>query len=140
VVIPPDFCSNPFFYLYFRIYNLETFVQEYVLETHHCEILTIAFSETNQFMASAGRDRLIHIYNLENNFQLVQTLDDHSSSILSLKFCNGHDHLVSSAADKSLHMRVFKPVRYTVFVMIGNSSIWKSTSFSWENNICRYGL
>ena len=37
-------------------------------------------------MASAGRDRLIHIFDVKKDFVLIQTLDDHSASITSIKF------------------------------------------------------
>ena len=39
-----------------------------------------------QLLASASRDRLIHVFNLENNFSLQQTLYDHSGSITAIKF------------------------------------------------------
>lgn len=37
-------------------------------------------------LASASRDRLIHVLNVEKNYNLEQTLDDHSSSITAVKF------------------------------------------------------
>ena len=37
-------------------------------------------------LASARRDRLIHVLNVEKNYNLEQTLDDHSSSITAIKF------------------------------------------------------
>lgn len=40
----------------------------------------------HKLLASAGRDRLIHIFDMQNNFSFVQTLDDHSASITSIKF------------------------------------------------------
>ena len=40
----------------------------------------------HKLLASAGRDRLIHIFDVQNNFSFVQTLDDHSASITSVKF------------------------------------------------------
>lgn len=37
-------------------------------------------------LASASRDRLIHVLNVDKNYKLEQTLDDHSSAITSVKF------------------------------------------------------
>ena len=37
-------------------------------------------------LASAGRDRLIHVFDCEDNFNLLQTIDDHSASITSIRF------------------------------------------------------
>lgn len=39
-----------------------------------------------KLLASASRDRLIHIFNLEQNYSLEQTLNDHSASITAVKF------------------------------------------------------
>ena len=43
------------------------------------------FSDLN-LLASAGRDRLIHVFDCDNKFNLLQTIDDHSASITSIRF------------------------------------------------------
>ena len=50
----------------------------------------------HKLLASAGRDRLIHVFDVQNNFSFVQTLDDHSASITSIKF---NSKLSSSGSD-----------------------------------------
>lgn len=37
-------------------------------------------------LASASRDRLIHVLNVGSDYKLEQTLDDHSSAITAVKF------------------------------------------------------
>ena len=37
-------------------------------------------------LASASRDRLIHVLNVDRGYQLEQTLDDHSSAITAVTF------------------------------------------------------
>lgn len=37
-------------------------------------------------LASASRDRLIHVLNIDKGYKLEQTLDDHSSAITAVKF------------------------------------------------------
>lgn len=44
-----------------------------------------------KLLASASRDRLIHIFNLEKNYSLEQTLNDHSASITAVKFTGKHE-------------------------------------------------
>lgn len=39
-----------------------------------------------KLLASASRDRLIHVFDLERNYSLEQTLNDHSASITAVKF------------------------------------------------------
>ncbi|XP_074990528.1 WD repeat-containing protein 62 isoform X2 [Calonectris borealis] len=57
-------------------------------------------------LASASRDRLIHVLNVDKNYKLEQTLDDHSSAITAVKFAgNGDVQLISCGADKSIYFR-----------------------------------
>ncbi|KAK2561059.1 Mitogen-activated protein kinase-binding protein 1 [Acropora cervicornis] len=65
-------------------------------------------SPGHKLLASAGRDRLIHIFDVQNNFSFVQTLDDHSASITSVKFNMSESdelQLLSCGADKSIIFR-----------------------------------
>lgn len=39
-----------------------------------------------KLLASASRDRLIHVFDLDRNYSLEQTLNDHSASITAVKF------------------------------------------------------
>lgn len=46
----------------------------------------IFFLSGLRLLASASRDRLIHIFDMEKNYNLVQTVYDHSASITAIKF------------------------------------------------------
>lgn len=48
-----------------------------------------------KLLASASRDRLIHIFNLEKNYSLEQTLNDHSASITAVKFTGNYKRMMS---------------------------------------------
>lgn len=39
-----------------------------------------------KLLATASRDRLIHVLDAEDDYSLVQTLDEHSSSITAVRF------------------------------------------------------
>ncbi|CAL8354013.1 unnamed protein product [Lota lota] len=83
--------------------GLEELVQ---IEAHDSEVLCLEFSPADtgvKLLASASRDRLIHVFNLENNFSLQQTLYDHSGSITAIQFTAVS--LVSCGADKSIYFR-----------------------------------
>jgi WD40 repeat protein len=56
-------------------------------------------------LASASRDRLLHIFDVNNSFRPLQTLDDHSSSITALRFSDCGQRLMSCGADKSIIFR-----------------------------------
>ncbi|KAM9259194.1 WD repeat-containing protein 62 [Morus bassanus] len=92
-----------------RIHELQ-FMQEVAkVEAHDSEVLCLEYSKPETgaaLLASASRDRLIHVLNVDKNYRLEQTLDDHSSAITSVKFAgNGDIQLVSCGADKSIYFR-----------------------------------
>lgn len=39
-----------------------------------------------KLLATASRDRLIHVLDADDSYSLVQTLDEHSSSITAVRF------------------------------------------------------
>uniref|UniRef100_A0A3Q3PZU1 MABP1/WDR62 second WD40 domain-containing protein n=1 Tax=Monopterus albus TaxID=43700 RepID=A0A3Q3PZU1_MONAL len=100
-----DRCGN------LRIFGLD-FLDELVkIEAHDAEVLCLEFSPPStgvRLLASASRDRLIHVFNLEKNYGLVQTLNDHSASITAVKFTGSESpevRMVSCGADKSIYFQ-----------------------------------
>ncbi|XP_044112329.1 WD repeat-containing protein 62 [Neovison vison] len=92
-----------------RIHELH-FMDELVkVEAHDAEVLCLEYSKPETgltLLASASRDRLIHVLNVEKNYNLEQTLDDHSSSITAIKFAGDRDiQMISCGADKSIYFR-----------------------------------
>ncbi|KAJ3025949.1 hypothetical protein HDV00_012293, partial [Rhizophlyctis rosea] len=93
-----------------RIHDLRDFSQVTYMEAHEAELLAIDFTamgdtQSPTYLATASRDRLIHIFDVRRGFQLVQTIDDHSASIMAVKFSDEGRRLVSCAADKSVIFR-----------------------------------
>ncbi|KAI9208795.1 uncharacterized protein BJ171DRAFT_487345 [Polychytrium aggregatum] len=91
-----------------RVYDMKTFDEIGSLRAHEAEILTIDAcqgSERASFLATGSRDRLIHIFDMSNSFNLIQTLDDHSSTVMAIRFSTDGSQLVTCAADKSLKFR-----------------------------------
>ncbi|XP_013767425.1 WD repeat-containing protein 62 isoform X2 [Pundamilia nyererei] len=99
-----DRCGN------LRIFGLQ-FLDELVkIEAHDSEVLCLEFSPVStgvKLLASASRDRLIHVFDLEKNYSLEQTLNDHSASITAVKFTGESPEvqLVSCGADKSIYFQ-----------------------------------
>lgn len=93
-----------------RIFGLQFMDELQKIEAHDSEVLCLAFSPTENglhLLASASRDRLIHIFDMENKCNLVQTVYDHSASITAIKFTGLSSELcmVSCGADKSIYFR-----------------------------------
>ncbi|XP_053239355.1 mitogen-activated protein kinase-binding protein 1 isoform X4 [Podarcis raffonei] len=93
-----------------RIYELKSLREMLKVEAHDSEILCLEYSrpETGlKLLASASRDRLIHVLDAGKDYSLQQTLDEHSSSITAVKFAanDGKVKMISCGADKSIYFR-----------------------------------
>ena len=93
-----------------RIHDLETMEQITAIEAHDQEILCLQYSNFKQgpkLLATSSRDRILHVFDVEQNYRLLQTLDDHSSSITAVRFTQNDKQLkmLSCGADKSLLFR-----------------------------------
>ncbi|XP_071078858.1 mitogen-activated protein kinase-binding protein 1-like [Haliotis cracherodii] len=98
-----------------KLGNLRVYDTEYMdmirdIEAHEADVLCLEYSYSKQgpkLLASASRDRLIHVFDVEQKYGLLQTLDDHSASIQAVRFTD-HDNqlkMLSCGADKSLLFR-----------------------------------
>ncbi|XP_052390682.1 mitogen-activated protein kinase-binding protein 1 isoform X2 [Carassius gibelio] len=94
-----------------RIHDLTSMKELVKAEVHDSEILCLEYSKPPSgvnLLATASRDRLIHVLDAEEDYSLLQTLDEHSSSITSVRFAAGGDgtlRIVSCGADKSVYIR-----------------------------------
>ncbi|XP_056666288.1 mitogen-activated protein kinase-binding protein 1 isoform X3 [Monodelphis domestica] len=93
-----------------RVHELQSLSEMLRVEAHDSEILCLEYSKPDtglKLLASASRDRLIHVLDAEREYSLQQTLDEHSSSITSVKFAasDGQVRMISCGADKSIYFR-----------------------------------
>ncbi|KAJ4823364.1 hypothetical protein Tsubulata_027311 [Turnera subulata] len=100
-----------------HIYNLLTSDYTCFQDVHDVEILSLSFSSSannqiiheeangNYFLASGGRDRIIHLYDAKRNFDLIGSIDDHSAAVTSVKLTRDGDKMLSCSADRSLVFR-----------------------------------
>ncbi|CAH0699575.1 unnamed protein product [Spodoptera exigua] len=84
----------------------------HTLEAHDAEVLCLEYSARPRLLASASRDRLIHVFQVDRGYQIMQTLDEHSSSITAVRFLSSGAGLqmVSCGADKTI---LFRQLRHT---------------------------
>ncbi|CAN8009058.1 unnamed protein product [Ixodes pacificus] len=119
-----------------RIYNVEGLREVCKIEAHDSEVLCLEYSRENstapvggdvvnnnvnnktgvnngsqgtgRLLASGSRDRFVHVFDVEREYQFQQTLDDHSSSITAVRFVQGPGsqlQMISCGADKSIIFR-----------------------------------
>ncbi|XP_055549086.1 uncharacterized protein LOC129732314 isoform X1 [Wyeomyia smithii] len=116
-----------------RIYNLSNLKLITTIEAHDSEVLCLEYTNEKierKLLASASRDRLIHIFDCEAGYRILQTLDDHSSSITSVRFIGigKQFQMVSCGADKSI---IFRNFQNNVFLR-GNNCSGKNTLYDME--------
>jgi len=89
-----------------RVHNVKNFSEICKIEAHDAEIMSLRFG-ADRYLASASRDRLVHMFDVDNDFEFLTTVDEHSSVVTSVDFITSgeDDILVSSGADKSIISR-----------------------------------
>ncbi|CAH2056230.1 unnamed protein product, partial [Iphiclides podalirius] len=82
----------------------------HTLEAHDAEVLCLEYAPRPRLLASASRDRLVHVFLVDRGYQILQTLDEHSSSITAVRFLSSSSGLqmVSCGADKTILFRQLK--------------------------------
>ncbi|PYI08550.1 WD repeat protein [Aspergillus sclerotiicarbonarius CBS 121057] len=78
------------------------------VRAHGGEITDIALHITPKscLVASSGRDRMVQLFERSNgNLQLIQTMDDHVGAVSQLLFIDNGEKLLSSSADRTIHIR-----------------------------------
>ncbi|XP_025993877.1 mitogen-activated protein kinase-binding protein 1 isoform X7 [Solenopsis invicta] len=100
-----------------RIHDITSLEELCLIEAHDAEVLCLEYSrfsrhslDAPRLLASASRDRLIHVFSVDQGYNFLQTLDDHSSSITAVRFFNqlnqiNQIQMVSCGADKSIIFR-----------------------------------
>uniref|UniRef100_A0AAY4BXH0 Mitogen-activated protein kinase binding protein 1 n=1 Tax=Denticeps clupeoides TaxID=299321 RepID=A0AAY4BXH0_9TELE len=93
-----------------RVHDLRSMEEILKVEAHDSEILCLEYSKPEtglQLLATSSRDRLIHVLDVEEDYALLQTLDEHSSSITAVRFAaiDGKVKMISCGADKSIYFR-----------------------------------
>ncbi|RYR62061.1 hypothetical protein Ahy_A04g019398 [Arachis hypogaea] len=93
-----------------HIYNLQTSDYTCFQGAHDAEILTLSFSQdmsddiakNSYFLASGGRDCIIHLYDVDRNFDLIGSIDDHSAAVTSVNITSNSCRILSCSADSFL--------------------------------------
>ncbi|KAK6290592.1 hypothetical protein POUND7_002133 [Theobroma cacao] len=106
-----------------HIYDLHNSDYTCIKDSHDAEILSLSFSlsstkdadsggdmDNHYLLASGGRDRIIHLYDVKRNFNLIESIDDHSAAVTSVKLASNGCKILSCSADRSL---VFRDVSLT---------------------------
>ena len=107
------------------------------------EILFLCFFS---LLASASRDRLIHVFDTCREYGFVHTLDDHSSSITAIRFLKmpprpgveNSVQIASCGADKSIIFRdISSDHKGGLEFTRGNHIVGKTTLYDMETDVSK---
>eukprot|EP00092_Neocalanus_flemingeri_P025169 GFUD01027295.1.p1 GENE.GFUD01027295.1~~GFUD01027295.1.p1 ORF type:complete len:1347 (-),score=391.76 GFUD01027295.1:88-4128(-) len=123
-----------------RVHSLQSMKELCKIEAHDAEVLSLQYSQaregTASYLASASRDRLIHVFDVMKNYEFLSTLDDHSSSITAVRFLPTDDEgglqMVSCGADKSIIFRNVKTDKDGISLPRANHIVGKTTLYDME--------
>ncbi|XP_049595805.1 mitogen-activated protein kinase-binding protein 1 isoform X4 [Syngnathus scovelli] len=120
-----------------RVHDVRTMEEILNVQAHDGEILSLDFSQCDtgvQFLATASRDRLIHVLDAASDYRLVQTLDEHSSSITAVRFAANESkvRLISCGADKSVYFRTGQQTNGDVEFTRTHHVVRKSTLYDMD--------
>ncbi|KAL7888260.1 hypothetical protein AOLI_G00032340 [Acnodon oligacanthus] len=127
-----------------RVHDLSNMEEILKVEAHDSEILCLEYSKPEtgmKLLATAGRDRLIHVLDVEEDYRLLQTLDEHSSSITAVRFTanEGKVRMISCGADKSLYFRTAHRTFQGVKFKRTHHVVRKSTLYDMDvDPTCKY--
>ncbi|KAM0025938.1 putative transcription factor WD40-like family [Helianthus debilis subsp. tardiflorus] len=65
-------------------------------------INSVEDSESYYFLASSGRDKTIHLFDVNRNFHPIARIDDHSAAVSSVKLTGNGRKIISCGSDRSL--------------------------------------
>ena len=108
-----------------KIFNLHSMQEVSHTPAHAAEILTLSYSPAMVYsndeqawilkdagsgeeekevvlLATAGRDRLVHVFDASDEYTPIQTLDHHSASVTIAKFTSDGRRFLSCGGDRSM--------------------------------------
>ena len=102
------------------------------------------FVSSFSLLASASRDRLIHLFDVSREYSFLTTLDDHSSSITAIRFLKmpprpgveNSVQIASCGADKSIIFRdISSDHKGGLEFTRGNHIVGKTTLYDMETDV-----
>jgi WD40 repeat protein len=91
-----------------KIINPSTTDSIFEARAHMSDIQDIALFESKgaTLVASCGRDRVVQLFRLvSKQWNLIQSLEDHSASVSCLFFAENGEKLISCSTDRTIHIR-----------------------------------
>ena len=129
---------------YYILCLLFGYIFVYLYRYIHKDFLHNFLFSSSSLLASASRDRLIHLFDVSREYSFLQTLDDHSSSITAIRFLKmpprpgveNSVQIASCGADKSIIFRdISSDHKGGLEFTRGNHIVGKTTLYDMETDV-----
>lgn len=85
-----------------RIFNTLTFKQENTITAHNLSSNAICFHPDKNLLISGGRDAIVNIWDIKQDYELVQTIPAHNYAIYSIGFSPDKKLMATASRDKTV--------------------------------------
>jgi len=107
------------------IFDVNSLSYSKLVNAHDSEVMSLDYSPSG-LMASASRDKLVHVF--DDKYSRITTLDNHTSTVNTVRFSAQGDKIISCGTDKSMHVS-------SVETSGGLTAVKKSSSVMLPNTI-----
>lgn len=86
------------------IFDINNMTQKKMMQAHDAEVMSLAYSPTTSLLASASRDKLVHVFDTASDYKKLATLPNHTSTVTAVKFSNDGEKIITCGGDRALHV------------------------------------
>jgi WD repeat-containing protein 61 len=102
-----------------RVFNLDTFESQAILEAHQNSVFSICFNKGNNHFLSTGRDAQLKIWHKDDTFQIHQTIVAHLFAINHICFHPEGNLFATCSMDKTI--KIWDAHNYQLLKVIDKS-------------------
>jgi len=87
-----------------RIYETTTGTLEHIIPAAHSNsVLSIDVSSTDHYLVSGGKDNMVKVWDLTNNYQLVYAWMDAMDDVKAVKFTPDENRIITTSIDDNIY-------------------------------------
>jgi WD repeat-containing protein 61 len=123
------------YHMYVLRDNLE--VVNHKFKAHDNSVFSVAYSPDGQYLLSGGRDAMLNVFAVKNDFKLIKSTAAHNLHVHHIAVKEGSDYFITSSMDKTIKiwtwqdfelMRVMDKMRHQAHVNSINKVMWINAS------------
>lgn len=85
-----------------RIYDAESFQLKKTMHGHSNSVFALCYSKDGKYLVSGGRDAMLKVWDVENNFELLHDIPAHTLHINTIVFNPENTLLATGSMDKTI--------------------------------------